>query len=179
MKTPEIILKLRKRNETAFKLLKFLVKLNIFAIPLYIIILLDIQFYSAQLFTASAVAWLLQALGFNAVQAGTTITIPILNGHWSAVITNDCIAWKSILAFLALVFATDFSLRKKTFALVFIPVIYVINLARIWFMFFYVSTFDLAFYGIVHAVVWSWGLLLITLALWLLWMKINPKLFNS
>jgi len=177
MKTPGIVLKLKKRNETAFKLLKFFVKLNIFAIPLYVILLLNIQFYSVQLFTASAVNWLLQATGFAAMQNGIMITIPIANGTWLAVIDQDCIAWKSMLAFFALVFATDFPMKKKYVALALLPVIYVINLLRIWFMFFYVSVFDLAYYEIIHAVVWSWGLLLITLALWLLWIKfyIPPK----
>lgn len=171
MKTPHIFVKLRKRNEPAYRLLKFFVKLNIFAVPLYIILLFNIQFYAAQLFTADIVSALLRATGFLAQQAGTMITIPIKNGEWAALITNDCIAWKGMLAFVALVFATDFPTRRKLKAMAFVPLIYIANIGRIWFMFFYVSVYDLAYYELVHAMIWSWGLLFIVLGLWLLWMK--------
>ena len=67
--------------------------------------------------------------------------------------------------------ATDYPAKRKLAGLLLLPIIFLVNLVRIVFMFFYVHAFDLANYQIVHAVIWSWGLILTVIALWLIWMR--------
>ena len=153
------------------KVLKFLVKFNLIAIPLYVIIILEWRFVELQQMTANLVYGLLNYVGANPAINGYLISIPVKNGTWGALINWDCTGWKSMLAFFALVMATDLPMRRKAYGLLLIPLIYVINLFRIFFMFFYVRTFDLAHYNLVHTVVWSWGLILVILVLWVFWLR--------
>lgn len=158
-----------------FYALRFLIKFNLFALPMYIMLFFDIQFVALQSLTADIMYTFLSVTGFEITRTGFMFSMPILNGSWGAVINWDCVGWKSMFAFVALVFATNFPMRKKVMALGIIPVIYGINLIRIWFMFYYVRAFDLVNYEVVHTMVWSWGLILVIIALWLIWMKIMQE----
>jgi len=163
------------RNEKLIRVLWFLIKFNIFAIPLYIIMITGFVFYGMQEFVANIVSFLLNSTGIPASLSGINIIIPVLGGFFSAEIIWDCVGWKSLLAFFALVFATDLSLRKKLWAMTLLPVIFVINIIRLWFMFFYVYNFGLDGYSFVHAVVWSWGLIITIVILWILWLRWASK----
>lgn len=159
------------KNEKLFRIAKFLAKFNIFAIPLYAILLSGWTLVELQRLVADVTMYMLTAAGMNPAINDLLISIPIKNGDWAAVINWDCTGWKSMLAFLALVMATDYPAKRKLAGLMLLPVIFAVNLLRIFFMFFYVKTFDLASYQLVHAVVWSWGLILTILILWIVWMK--------
>ena len=164
-------MKLDATDRKLLKVLKFFVKFNLIAIPLYIVILLDLRLVELQQLTAWMTYGILDYAGADPIINGYLISIPINHGTWAAIINWDCTGWKSMLAFFALVMATDLPLKRKMYGLVLIPVIYVINIARIFFMFFYVRTFDLANYQFVHTIVWSWGLILIILVLWVYWLR--------
>ncbi|MFC2143215.1 exosortase/archaeosortase family protein [Candidatus Aenigmatarchaeota archaeon] len=165
-------IRLKGKQKTYFRILVFLIKFNIFAIPLYIALWLNIQIFELQLITAQIVESLLLSSSIAAVRDGILISIPIVNGNWGAQIIWDCIGWKSFLAYLALVFATDFSLKNKLKGLIFLPVISFVNIIRIWFMFYFVYNFGLTHYQAVHGIVWSWGLIITVVVLWSIWMKI-------
>ena len=64
------------------------------------------------------------------------------------------------------------SYLDKLYGLVFIPAVYLANLVRIWFMFFFVSKFGLYYYDFVHATLWSWGLILTILVFWVIWIRV-------
>ena len=145
----------------------FLIKFNILAIPMYAAILLNFDFYILQKATADVVYFLLQVLGFSPVIDGIMITIPVQNGTWAALISSACTGWKSVLLFLALVAATPKNNRR--IALAFIPAILLVNIIRIVFM-FWVASANLAYFELAHALVWSWGMLLVVIVLWLFWM---------
>lgn len=173
-------MKLDATDKKLLKVLKFLVKFNLIAIPLYIVILLDWRLVELQQLTASMSYSILQWAGANPTINGYLLSIPINHGTWAAIINWDCTGWKSMLAFFALVMATELPMKRKLYGLVLIPVIYIVNIVRIFFMFFYVRTFDLANYQLVHAVVWSWGLILIIFVLWLFWLRHDfTKFFND
>ncbi len=163
--------KLPEKDRRLFRILKFVVKFNVFAIPLYIILVMGWTLPALQKLVADFVFSSLTATGYNPAIDGLLISIPINNGNWAAVISWDCVGWKSMLALFALVMATDFGAKRKLLGLVLVPIVFVINLLRILFMFFWVKTFDLAYYQTVHAVVWGWGLILTILVLWFVWMK--------
>jgi exosortase/archaeosortase family protein len=157
-------------------LLKFLVKFNLFAIPLYLILLLDLRSLWLETFTADVVYSVLQSLGLALERTGNFIIVPIANGSWGAFINWDCTGWKSLLALFALVMATDFTYKIKLKGLsLLLPALFIINIARIAFMFYFVYAFGLVFFELVHAVIWSWGLILAILILWVLWIRWNRK----
>ncbi len=162
-----------KKNQELLELVKFLVKFNLFAIPLYIILFTGWTFVQLQQLTVDLSYQILVITGAEPAVSDFLISIPIKNGNWAAFINWDCTGWKSMIAFFALIMSTPFTMRKKMYGLLLIPLIYVINLVRIFFMFLYVRTFDLANYQLVHSVVWSWGLILAILLLWVLWLRTN------
>jgi len=162
---------MKKNSPRLYALLKFLVKFNLLAIPLYLVLALNVNIVELQLATAQIVEWLLHLSAVPAVRDGLLITVPVSGGFWAAEIVWDCIGWKSMLFFLALVFATDAPMKKKRTALLFLPLIVLVNIARIWFLLYYVATFGLAHYALLHAVLWSWGLLLTVIVFWLIWLR--------
>lgn len=158
------------------EILKFFIRLNIFLIPFYIIIILNIQLNVLIDITKNLVLGLMNITGIKYTLLDSIISIPIKDGSWGAQITWDCVGWKSMFLFFALVMATKTNKDKKIKGLLLIPVIYIINIARIWFMFFFVSSFDLAYFSIVHAVIWSFGLVIVVLGLWYFWLsKLNIR----
>ncbi len=168
--------RLRHSGRKEHRILRFLIKFNLFAIPLYAILILNFEWAWLQTFTADISYGLLHAIGIAAQRTGDFIIIPVANGQWGAFINWDCTGWKSFLALFALVMATDFPLRKKAKGLaVLLPAIFAINIARIVFMFYFVASFDLAYFEIVHAVIWSWGLIFAILAAWTLWMRHSAR----
>jgi len=167
----QFLKKARKHNPQLYVILKFIVKLNVFAIPLYVLLFFQIKWYALQQFIADLVHGMLLSNGISAIKDALAITIPVEGGSWSAFIAWDCTGWKSILFFLALIFATDFSRQKKLRGLVFVPMIFMINIVRIWFMFFYVSIYGLTHYPIVHTLIWSWGMIAVVLIIWAVWIK--------
>lgn len=166
------IKRLLRSKKPMTQILAFLIKFNLLAIPLYIILMSGFQWTALNQATESAVFNMLIASGVPASISDQFITIPIENGNFAGDVNWDCTGWKSMYALFALIFATAFSLRKKIYGLLFIPVVYLINLVRIWFMFWFVYTYGAAYYSVIHATIWSWGLIAAILALWLVWMRL-------
>ena len=167
--------KVNRTNKKLLQVLKFLVKFNLFSIPLYIILITGWHWIGLQQLTADLTMYILNFIGLNPTINDFIISIPIQHGTWAGFINFDCTGWKSMLAFFALIMSTPFSLRKKSIGMMLLPVIFAINLVRIAFMFSYVYLFDLAHYELVHAIIWSWGLILIVAGLWIFWAKADTS----
>ena len=72
--------------------------------------------------------------------------------------------------------ATDFPLKKKAKGLaILLPALFLVNIIRIVFMFHFARGFDLAYFDVVHATIWSWGLIAAILVFWVLWMKHSAR----
>ena len=163
------------RRKILSRILKFFIKLNIFAIPLYLILITNYQSLQFMEFTASASFGIMKAIGIPATIDGTMMTIPLTEGSFAAYVSWDSTGWKALLAFFALVFATDFSWRKKFYGLFLLPIIYFINVLRIVFMFYAVHNFGAGSFDFFHATLWSWGLIFTILFLWVIWLRyVNP-----
>ncbi|MBI2971530.1 MAG: exosortase/archaeosortase family protein [Candidatus Aenigmarchaeota archaeon] len=158
-------------KETVRRLAVFLVKLAVFSLPIYAILLTGYQSALLMHLTTDISFWFLKATGMQAELVDGTIVIPVENGSWGAYVSWDSTGWKSALALLSLIFATDFTLRKKLMGLLLVPVVYAANILRIWFMFFAVSTYGIEAFPVLHLTVWSWGLVAVVLVLWVVWMK--------
>lgn len=159
-------------NHRLFATLQFLIKLNLFAIPLYIILFLDLTFPPFQSFVKDVALWWLNDMGLAPTASGYLISIPVQHGSWAAFISWDCTGWKSLLALFALVMASPATMKSRAKGLaIFLPVIFAANIVRIGFMFFIVKTYGLAYYSLAHAIIWSWGMIAAILVCWLIWMK--------
>lgn len=168
---------MRLKKKELFSAVKFLVKFNLLAIPLYIVLALNIDFYWLEKMTAEIVFTLLRAIGLSPTINNIVITIPVQNGAWAAVINSACTGWKSAYLFFALVIATSHNLRSKAWAMAFLPLIMAVNILRIVFM-FWVASVDLSYFEIVHAIVWAWGMTLLVIGLWVIWMY-KRKFFEN
>ena len=158
-------------NDTYAERLAFFVRLALFSLPLYVLSLVQIPLSGAQSFIALVSHKALLGLGIAATRNDLILSIPIEHGSWGAVITADCVGWKVMLFFAALVFATPCSLHKKARGLLLVGVLFLANLARIVFLLAYVAWFDLAHFAVLHAVLWSWGLIIWSIALWYIWLR--------
>lgn len=152
----------------------FIVRFLLLSIPLYVVLLSGWQLSQLISLTDLLARQLLSLSGIEHSVVNGLIALPVENGTWAAFINWDCTGWKSMYAFFALVFATPMkghsSFHAKLYAMLLIPVIYAINLLRIWFM-FYVASVNLDLFPLVHAVVWSWGLVAVVLVLWFIWLR--------
>lgn len=149
----------------------FIVRFNLYAIPLYMILLTGFHIPAFENAIAGAVSEMLKASDIPATLNENEIRVPMEDRFFNGIIDWDCTGWKSMLAFAALVLATDSSRRKKMKGMLLIPLIVVINLIRVWFMFYYVSTWGLAGFDFVHFWIWSAGMIATVLVLWIVWMK--------
>ena len=170
-KSKRYLLRFSRADTKLVRVLRFFIKFNLFAIPLYIILYEGWTLVELQVIVKNFAVWILTVAGLNPNVHELLISIPVRNGSWGAVISWDCTGWKSLLAFFALVMATDYPNKRKLAGLLLLPIIFAVNLLRVAFMFFYVNAFDLANYQIVHAVIWSWGLILTIIVLWLIWIR--------
>lgn len=175
---------IRAKREIArnkyYPLFRFILKLNLFAAPLYLLLLTGWQFPLLIDATYSIVFSLLAAIGLNPAAYGSVISVPVQNGSWGALINWDCTGWKSALALFALIFATDQPMKRKaTGFLLLVPVLLALNIARIVFIFWYVSAFGIADFAVVHTLVWSWGLAAAVAILWLAWLKPGNLIYPS
>ena len=152
-------------------LLFFLLRLSLASLPLWLIIVTGYQSQPFMQVTTQLVLGALHVSDMQPTLLGDTISIPVEGGSWGAYVSWDSTGWKSMLAFAALIAATDAPRKKKLRALLFIPLIYLANIVRIWFMFFAVKTFGVSAFPLLHITIWSWGLIIMVLALWLFWMK--------
>jgi len=85
-------------------LLQFLTRLSVLAIPLYIILEFGVNLYSWQLAVADHMYWAFTSWGFPITQEGILFKLGGAS-PFAFIISEDCIAWKSMLFFFALVFA--------------------------------------------------------------------------
>ncbi len=163
--------KRKKTENEIIKLLRFLIKFNLFAIPLYAIIISGFTWPSLMQLTNDISLFALRLADVDASMINGFIVIPVENGNFAATVSWDSTGWKSMLAFFALIFATEFPLRKKMIGLLFIPLIYLVNVLRIVFVLFFVNKYGVLYYDFLHATLWSWGLIAAVLVLWFIWMK--------
>lgn len=141
-------------------LLKFIIKLNVFLLPFYIFISLKPSFGLENLIS------MLVANVFNMNFKGNKIFI---TQDEALTISWDCIGLKSVFLFLALVFATE--KKNKLHALLFVVLILLYHILRIFFLVYVVIHYSLEYYVFIHTVTWYTSILLIVL-FFFIWLKL-------
>ncbi len=146
----------------------FLLRLNLFLIPLYVVETLRLEWQPLTALVSSIISALIpgSSVGNN------IITFAVREGSFAMAIDWDCTGWKSMLFFLALVLAVKSDKRSKILGLAFLPAIFAVNILRIWSIAYALSVYGTGSFDMLHSVIWSFGSIAVVLAFWLLWMKI-------
>lgn len=160
----------RLREKKLKTILWFLIKFNLLAIPLYIILFLNISFESLQILIAYITNETLKLFGYLTTQDGYFITTLIGNKYQLIEISWDSTGWKSLYALTALTLATPVVLKKKLkFLLIGLPALFLINYIRIVSTLLVAFTYGFQYFDIVHLILWREGLIIAVVVLWYLW----------
>ncbi len=164
--------KLKRNDRELWNALLFLMRFIVLSIPLYLVLWLDISLLPLQQAVSGSTLFMLRAAGFTAHSEGLVMYV----GETDPFIFQtgpDCTAWKSILCFFALVFATPgVSMKKRLLGLLAgIPLIYLGNLARIFGVVLIEDAYGLETAMMLHDWLWQAGLISIVLIIWLIWLR--------
>lgn len=172
--------KAKKRLNKLIAILLFLLKFNLLAIPMYLLMYLNISVPELQSFVANAVHALLSMLGYSTVVEGYIIKFAAGLTIFSVDINFDCTGWKSMYALFALVIATPVKYRwgweqnwkqKLKFLAIGLPAIFIVNIFRIATTIAVAMSFGAAYLDIVHTLLWQEGLIIAVVAIWYLWLR--------
>jgi len=155
----------------------FLIKFNLLAIPMYLILHFGIYYSPLQSFLTSILRPAIELFGYETtlveqdfcnVQAisGPKFEKPIC-------ISWDSTGWKSMYALAALAIATPFVRWKKKlkFLSIGIPAVFLLNYIRIVSTILIAIKFGFQYFDIVHTLLWREGLILIIVAIWYVWLR--------
>lgn len=166
------IKRLTREQKKLWKTLQFVLRFTLLSIPLYLVLWLNLSMLPAQHLVADHATWALSALSFTVTKSdlilGAGAEKPFL-----FYIGPDCIGWKSMLCFIALVFASlGVKMKKRILGIVFgIPAIYLGNLARIIIVVLIERSYGLEAALVFHDWLWQAGLMALVLSAWLIWLK--------
>ena len=187
---PKIKLKRGKRREFELSergiekieiLADFLIKFNLLAIPMYIILLTGIEFYPLQIVLADLVHGIITALGYEAVKNGIVLTFVSQPFIATIVMGVDCTAWKSMYALAALMLASPVANDKKKLKYILLGVLFVfaLNIVRLVTTVLIGYEFGMEYLNIVHTLLWREGMIFAVIAIWLLWIKKQKVIFRK
>lgn len=151
----------------------FIGKMLLAGLIFRVVLFLDPNTMIFQVWLAEISRVSLNLFGFSFGREG----ILLISEGTNYLISRDCLGWKSMAAFSALVFASTDSLRDELEILVAgIAGLGAANVVRI------VSTVLLSEAGIisfeiVHTFLWRWGMTLLVLLIWYLWLtdRFSPE----
>ena len=155
----------------------FLIKFNLLAIPLYLILYFGIYYSPLQSFLTAISRPAIELFGYKT----TLVEQDFCNVHAISgpefekpiCISWDSTGWKSMYTLAALAIATPFIAwgKKLKFLCIGIPAVFALNYLRI------VSTIIIAlkcgfqYFNVVHTVLWREGLILVIVAIWYIWLR--------
>jgi exosortase/archaeosortase family protein len=147
----------------------FLGKLLLAGLVFRAVILVAPSTYQLQSAFADMITWMINIAGIEAISTGTHI----FTDKSVYVIVQDCLGWKSMAAFLGLMWAsTKRTLEYANFILAGIGALFVANIFRV-FTTVYLAEAGIISFEIIHGVLWRWSLTVIVLGLWIYWLKMR------
>lgn len=158
-------------------MLVFLLRFTALAAPLHFLIWLNFDATAVQLVTARATAWLLSLFPVEFSRQGILFLVTTPSGLLGVEIVKDCVGWKAALALFGLVFAVrGVVIRQRLLALVFgLPVIFAGNVVRLATTMALPAIYGLEIFDVIHSFLWQWGLVLLILAVWAIWLVRLPQ----
>ena len=153
------------KEEDLKRVLLFFIKLNILFLPIYAVIYFDLKYEPVQIVFAGIVNLLISILGFKIVQDGYMLYLG--DDGFPIDISFDCIGWKSSYSLIALVVASPGSWGEKfSFLLRWVPVMFLLNLARVVIALVIGYLFGFSFIPIIHDYVLQVAMILAVLFVW-------------
>jgi exosortase/archaeosortase family protein len=155
----------------------FLIKFNLLAIPMYLVLWLNLSYPPLQIFLTDLVYGTLNFLGYNATLVTSSVSvvplISISDNYPKIQISWDSTGWKSLYALAALTIATPSATikRKAKFLAVVLPLLFVLNFTRILTTILVAVNYGFQYFEIVHTLLWREGLILVVVLLWYLWLR--------
>ncbi|AOV95103.1 hypothetical protein AQV86_04230 [Nanohaloarchaea archaeon SG9] len=159
---------MNKQQKKLFEGLKFTFKLLFAGLIFQAILFIYPDTTSAQAFLAQIVAVIVDPL----MKASFTVSgIKVVTDGVHYIITQDCLGWKSMTAFTALVFASTEKYRKNLkYIFAGTALLFLANIVRIVTT-IYLSHTGIISFQIIHDTLWKWSLTGLVLALWILWFE--------
>lgn len=180
---------LSEGNLKLWQTMQFLVRLIVLSMPLYLVIAFSLDLTLLQNFFAQSTAHILSASGWNLIASGNGITV-LTPDNFIFLITPDCTAWKSMLFLFALLFAVprkpfhpdrlNFLLKSRLpWLIAGIPAVVLANMTRILTSVWVLSAYGPELSGLVHDILWQFGLAGVVLGIWLLWLRKSYLSFSQ
>jgi exosortase/archaeosortase family protein len=173
---------LSKANLRRIKIVAdFLIKFNLLAIPMYVIMLSGIDLYYLQVLLTDAVHAIITSLGYESVKNGIMLSFTSGQSTLTVVMDSGCTAWKSMYALAALMVASPVrnDRKKVKYIIIGVLLLFVINIARIVTTVLAGYWFGLQYLGIAHTVLWQEGMVIAVVAIWLIWLKKQKVIFRE
>jgi len=168
----------RSTKKKLIQVIWFLVKFNLLAIPLYILLFLNFSFLPLQNLVAHLSYMGLKSAGIRV--SLNQASLIVIQGFKIGVIeiSMDCTGWKSAYALVALTIATPAikKWRKMKFLLVSLPALFLLNVLRIVTTIYLSLNLDPKYFGLVHDFFWQWGLIVAILGIWVIWLKHEKRI---
>jgi len=165
-----------KLGNKKFKLiLKFLIRFNLLAIPLYVILMLDVDFIFLQNSFASILQFVFMYLGYNVSKEGFFLYFFSDGSVLPIDISRDCIGWKGAYCLTALLIATPMGKLKDKikFLIIWVPILVIINFFRVFITILAGIHYNVEFMMVIHNFLWQFVLILIIISIWYTWLKKN------
>ncbi|MFP4045574.1 MAG: exosortase/archaeosortase family protein [Candidatus Aenigmatarchaeota archaeon] len=155
-----------KRKEL-WEILIFLVKLSALSIFIYIGGRY-LDFTSVQNYLTHHLYHFFRTMGYTIERTGFNLTL----GNFTFSIIKDCVGWKGILFFSALVISTSHPLKWKLNGLIVnLPLIFATNVSRIVFLALFTYNFGPSAYELLHGILWQASMIIAVLMLWTVWLR--------
>lgn len=125
--------------------------------------------YQFQVFLTELTQRILEIIGLPLERRG----INLIDGNVRYVVTQDCLGWKSMAAYTALIFSSTSEYRKYVKPLLIgLLLIAVINVFRIVTT-VYLSHIGFVSFEIIHSILWKWGLTFFVVLIWIAYFHQN------
>lgn len=171
----KIYKKMSSKEKKLLEVLKFLIIFNLLAIPLHLIITYEFTVYPLAFIERAQVSLFLNVFGVK----HAIYDVPYNEGLIPAIDINNqvlaigepCTSIRSLMAFTALVIASPkkaWASKKK--ALLYLPIIYLVNIVRIITLAFVSFEFPNIF-ELIHVILWREGMIALILVLWINWFR--------
>jgi exosortase/archaeosortase family protein len=158
---------LDRRQERFLDANIFLGKLLLVGAIFHLILFIYPETSGIQTVYAGFITDLMNFIGFNFSHS----SVYILGEGGGYEITQDCLGWKSVMAFLALVYATPGELKNKLKAVATgTLLILVANVVRVAST-IYLSWLGILEFEVIHGLLWRWSLTAVVIVAWIAWME--------
>jgi exosortase/archaeosortase family protein len=164
-------IRLNREQGRLLTVIVFLARLTLFSIPLYAVLWINPSFAVLQYAVRDETVLLAGFIGVDAEVDGFDVNLNTVDGPMTVNIAEDCTGWKSVIAYIALVFAVPkVDNRKRLISMIGIPVIYAANIVRIAFLLWVATSMGISEFRLFHEYLWKFGLSMVVLGAWYVWL---------